>query len=131
MADTYHVTYEYTSGNVINFRSNDLRIEIRRPLLRNILQPDGQIYSHDPDVSQLVFSGSSILSGDDMDTLHGVQTAGINYSGAYPRITVINWDGDSTETNIEVAMTRLSILDRGRGWWQVFFEFTEKTKGDT
>jgi hypothetical protein len=131
MADTYHVTYEYTNGNSINFRSNDLTININRPFMRTIVQPDGGIYVHDPDISQLVFTGSAILSGDDMDTLHSVQVAGINYSGDYPRITVINWDGDSTETNIEVVMTQLRTRDRGRGWWQVFFEFTGKTKGDT
>ncbi len=131
MADTYHVTYEYSNGNVINFRSKNLTISVTRPLLRLIVQADGGIYTHDPDIKQRIFTGSSILSGDDAKTLHDVQIAGIDYSGAYPRITIINWDGDSTTANIEVAMTRLSMRDRGRGWWQVFFEFTEKTKGDT
>jgi len=133
MVDTYHVTYEYSAGNSINFLSNDLIINIRKPFTREIIQPDGGIYVHDPNVRQRVFTGSGVLSGANSNTIHDIENASIDYSGAYPRITVINWDGSTTETNIEVYIpdNGIHFRDLGRGWWRVSFEMREKTKGDT
>jgi hypothetical protein len=59
-----------------------------------------------------------------MDTLDSVQMASITYGADYPRIQKIYWDGDSTETNIEVALTRLEARDMGAGRWNVTVEFT-------
>lgn len=131
MVVTYHVTYEYTAGNSVSILSNDLRIVVRKPLTREIIQPDGGIYIHDPNIRQRVFTGSGILEGTTSKTIHDIENASIDYSGAYPRITVINWNGTTTHTNIEVWIPTIQFDDLGRGYWRVFFEMREKTKGDT
>jgi len=126
MADEYQIIYEYTNGNVINFKTNDLTIEPTRPLLHVDVRVDGTIVVTDPGFAQTTFAFTATISGNDMDTLYGVQTAAIDYTGGYPRIQKIYWDGDSTETNIEVALTSLKVLDKGAGWWRVAILMVEK-----
>jgi len=124
MADEYQCTYEYSAGNSITFKALltvtykriewvDTRVDGTR-----VVTTTGQAYR--------VFSGTAMISGNTMDTLDGVQMGSITFSGAYPRITVVYWDGDSTETNVEVIMTNLQVLDQGQGWWNVAVTFEEK-----
>lgn len=126
MADEYQIIYEYTNGNVINFKTNDLTIDVARPMLHTDMRVDGTIVVTDPGYTQAGFSFTAVISGNDMDTLYGVQTAAIDYTGGYPRIQKIYWDGDSTETNVEVALLSLKVLDRGAGWWRVAITMVEK-----
>jgi hypothetical protein len=127
MADEYQIQYEYTNGNTIDMKTNDLKIGVRRQFMTITTRPDGKMYVDDPTKIQRTFSGTCILSGADMNTLHDVQIAAITYSGGYPRIQKIYWNGATTETNIEVAMTKCEGTDMGAGWWHLAFEFTEKT----
>lgn len=126
MADEAQVIYEYTDGNTISFKTNDLQIKFTRPKMRIDTRVDGTIVVTDPGNSQVVLIFSATISGNDMDTLHGVQTGAITYSGGYPRVQKIYWDGDSTETNLEVALTSMTVTDKGAGWWQVNITLMEK-----
>ena len=119
LADEYQIQWEYTNGNTIDFKTSDLVIEFQRPGLRVDTAVDGTILVTDPDNSKLIFRFTAILSGNTMDTLHGVITGAISYDGTYPRVQKIYWDGDSTETNIKTVMTSLSAKDLGAGWWEV------------
>jgi hypothetical protein len=116
MADEYQIQWEYTNGNTIDFKTNDLRITFTRPGLKVETAVDGTILVTDPNNSKLIFNFTAIISGNTMDTLHGVITGNISYDGTYPRIQKIYWDGDSTETNIKCAMTSLSAGDLGGNW---------------
>lgn len=123
---TYQCTYTYSAGNSINFITNDMSIEIVRPSLRVYTRVDGTRVVADSNVGDyLVITCSAIISGDDMDTLHGVQTGSITYSGAYPQLSAIYWDGNSTEANYEVALTKLSADDLGN-YWRVHLTFEGK-----
>jgi len=126
MADEYQVEYEYSDGNTISFKTNDLKITYTRPKMRLDIRVDGTKVVTDPGFKQNIYSFTTTISGDTMDILDGVQRGAITYSGAYPRVKKIYWDGDSTETNIEVAMTSLEVMDRGAGWWRVAITLMEK-----
>lgn len=126
MAVTYQCTYEYVDGSTITFITNDMKVRIVRPLLKVHTMGDGTRKVSDPNVGDyLEITCTSIITGNTMDTLHSVQTGSITYSGAYPRLTVIYWDGDSTETNYEVALTELEAQDLGN-YWRVSLTFTGK-----
>jgi len=127
MADVYQVIYEYINGSSISFKTNNLKIQYKRHGLSITRRPDGKLYVDDPGVEQRIFTCTALISGDTMDTLDGVQMAAITYDGTYPRLTKINWDGDSSESNITVALTGLTTLDKGAGWWEVQLEFSEYT----
>ena len=126
MADEYQVIYEYTNGNTITFKTDDLRIEQVRSQLRVDTRVDGIRVVTDPGFSHKVFTFSAVRSGDDLDTLDGVQSGAITYSGAYPKIQKIYWDGDTFESNIEVALTSMVELDRGAGWWLMSITMEQK-----
>ena len=127
MVDEYQVEYEYSAGNTISFKTNDLKIKYTRPFMHVDVRVDGTIIVTDPGLKQNIYTFTSTISGDNMDILDGVQRAAITYTGDYPRIKKVYWDGDSTETNVEVALTSLEVLDRGAGWWRVAVTLTEKT----
>lgn len=127
MADEYQVIYEYSNGNTISFKTNNLKVSYHREFMRVVTRKDGTRVVIDPNDTQYrTFAFSAIISGNDMDTLDGVQMGSITYSGDYPRIQKIYWDGDSTETNVEVALTSLVATDLGKGWWNVDITMEEK-----
>jgi hypothetical protein len=119
MADEYQVTYEYSAGNSITFKTNDLRVKEVRSHIKIDTRVDGTRVVTDPGYVYKSFSFTAIISGATMDTLDSVQSAAIDYTGAYPRITVLYWTGATTETNLEVAITDLIATDLGAGWWHV------------
>jgi len=125
MVDTYQIVYEYSAGNSISFKSNDMSVDYHR-LEWTDTRVDGTRVVTTTGIAWRTFSGSAYISGNTMDTLDGIQTGAIVFTGDYPRLTVIYWDGDSTETNVEVRMTSLRVLDKGQGWWLVAVGFEEK-----
>ena len=126
MADEYQVEYEYTSGNTIQFKTDDMRVRPVRSGLHIDTRVDGTRVVTDPGHTYRVITCTAYLDGDDMDTLDSVQSAAIVYSGGFPRLKKIYWDGDSTETNVEVALVDVNELDRGAGWWLVSLRFEGK-----
>ncbi|MHC4645062.1 MAG: hypothetical protein ACYTBJ_06155 [Planctomycetota bacterium] len=126
MADEYQCEYEYSANNTISFKTNDFKPQIVRPGLNIDTVVDGTRVVHDTGASFLRITCTALVSGNDMDTLHGVQTAAIDYTGAYPRLKKIYWDGDSTESNYEVALMSVDPLDRHGGWWLVALVFEGK-----
>jgi len=127
MADEAQVIYEYSNGNTVEFKTNDLRIEWKRHFMTVEPRPDGNIYVNDPAVSQRIFTFSATISGADMNELNTVQTAAITYDGTYPRITKIYFSGAVTITNIEIAVTSLTGTDLGNGFWEVQCTMKEYT----
>lgn len=127
MADEAQIIYEYTNGNDVSIKTNDLTITYNRLFLTITPRPDGKIYVDDPTIIQRVFSGSGIISGADMNEMNTVQTGAIVYSGAYPRIQKIYFAGAVTITNVEVCLTSFTGTDLGNGFWNVSFTMTEKT----
>lgn len=125
MADEYQCTYEYTDGNTITFKTYDLKVTPVHPHLRIDTRVDGTRVVTDSGVSYRVITCTALIDGNTMDTLDSVQGAAIVYTGAYPRLTVLYWDGDSTETNIEVALVSCQATDLG-SWWHVSLTFEEK-----
>jgi len=124
MVDVYQCTYEYSAGNSISFKAwltvsykriewVDTRVDGTR-----VVTTTGQAYR--------IFTGTALIDGATMDTLDGVQMGAITFSGAYPRITVLYWNGATTETNIEVIMTNLQVIDKAQGWWNVALTLEEK-----
>ena len=126
MADEYQVTWEYSAGNSITFKSNDLRVQEIRSHLRIDTRVDGTRVVTDPGYAYKTFTFSSIISAATMNTLDSVLSGAITYSGAYPRITTLYWNGTTTETNIETAITSLQATDLGSGWWHVAVTMEEK-----
>lgn len=126
MADEYQIEYEYSAGNTLSFKTDDLAITYHRANMSVRTVIDGTRIVTDPGNAYRVFTFTAKISGNDMDTLDGVQMGSITYSGDYPRIKKIYWDGDSTETNIEVALTALTAKDLGSGRWQVSITLEEK-----
>jgi hypothetical protein len=122
----YQVVYEYSAGNSISMYSNDLTVKYARPKMRIDTMVDGTIKVTDPGNSQRTFMFSTVLNGDTMDTLDSVQTGSITYTGAYPRNQKVYWDSDSTESNVEVAITDMTAKDLGSGWWLVTITMVEK-----
>jgi len=129
MADEYQIQYEYSDGNTINIKVYQLKVRYHRYGMKISTRPDGKRYVDDPCVEYRVFTFAGYLDGDAMDTLDSVQMAAITYSGAYPRLKVLYWDGDSTETNIEVVIPDggLEVEDMGSGWWHISGTMEEKT----
>ena len=125
MVDEYQVEYEYSDGNTISFKTNDLRIAYKRQQWVD-QRVDGTIVVTDTGNTQRTFTFTAYLSGATMDTLDSVQMAAITYSGAYPRIKTIYWNGATTETNIEVSLAEFDTLDSGMGWWLVSARMVEK-----
>jgi len=121
----YQIVYEYSAGNSITFPSNDMTVNYER-LEWVDTRVDGTRVVTSTGIGWRTFSGTARINGDTMDTLDGIQTGAITFSGAYPRLTVVYWDGDSTETNVEVRLARLQVLDKGQGWWDVSLFFEEK-----
>jgi hypothetical protein len=127
LADEYQVQYEYSAGNTIDFKTNDLKITYHRAFMRVVTRKDGTRVVIDPNDTQYrVFNFTAVISGNTMDTLDGVQMGSITYSGLYPRIQKIYWDGDSTESNIEVAITALTTQQLDHDRWRVTITMEEK-----
>ena len=126
MADEYQVEYEYSAGNTISFKTDDMRVATVRPDLRVDTRVDGVRVVTDSGISYRVITCTALLDGNTMDTLDSVQGAAIDYTGAYPRLKKIYWDGDSTETNVEVALMDMNEIDRGAGWWLMSLRFEGK-----
>lgn len=125
MADEYQIEYEYTDGNTISFKARTT-IDIIRPHLRVTTRVDGTRVVTDSGQSYVVITAQALMDGNTVDTLYGVQTGAITYTGAYPRLKKIYWDGDSTEANIEVALMKTTLADQGDGWWTVTLRFEGK-----
>ena len=128
MADVAQVVYEHTNGNTISFFTRNLKITWTRPGLSIDGTVDKELIVTDTGAYQRIFSCTAKLSGDNLNTLNGWMIAAITYTGAYPRLTTVYLDGDTTLTNVEVAITSLSAIDLGAGYWSVDVTFTEKTK---
>lgn len=126
MVDEYQIEYEYTNGNKISVKADSVNIDIIRPHLRVTTRVDGTRVVTDSGFSYPVITCTAMLSGDDADTLYGVQSGAITYTGAYPRLQKIYWDGDSTETNVEIALVDTKLIDMGDGWWTVSLRFEGK-----
>lgn len=132
MADTAQVVYEYTAGNSISFFTENLSIEYRRTHMHVDVRVDGSIYVSDADIVQRIFRCTAQnVAGATINTLNTQYTGGIDYSGAYPRLTAIYLTGATTLANIEVALSKLKVTDMGQGYWAVDLEFTEKTTGSS
>ena len=119
MADEYQIDWEYTNGNSIPFKTNDLKISWERMFMDVHVRPDGNIYVVDPGKVKRTFTFSSVLTGSTLNTLNTVMTAAITYDATYPRIKTIYFAGATTLTNIECAMTSLVATDLGSGMWNV------------
>lgn len=126
MANEYQVIYEYVNGSTITFKTNNLKISIIRPHLKVTTRVDGVRVVSDTAHIYRAFAFNARISGATMNTLHDVQMAAIVYTGAYPRIQKIYWDGATFESNIEVALTQLEVTDQGAGWWDVSIVMEEK-----
>ena len=128
MADEAQVIYEYTAGNTISFKTDNLTITWKRLFMTMTSRPDGKIYVDDPAKAQRTFSCTSIISGATLNTLNTVQTAAITYDATYPRLTKIYFAGATTITNVEVALTELKATDQGNGFWSVDVTFVERVQ---
>ena len=127
MVDAAQVIYEHTAGNTLSFKTDNLTITILRPFLSIDARPDGNKLVTDNNVFQRIFKCSAKLTGDNWKVLHDWLIGSITYSGIYPRLTTVYFDGDTTISNIEVAITQCSARDMGDGWWMVNIQFTEKS----
>ena len=129
MADEAQVIYEYVSGSTISFITNDLLISYHRHGFSISRRPDGLMHTDDPGIEYRKFTFSALIKGAVLKTLHDVQMAAITYSGGYPRITKIRFDGGGSNeiTNIEIAIVSLTTTDLGNGWWNVQCIMEEKT----
>ena len=126
MADEAQVIYEYTNGNTISFKTDNLTIAYKRLFMTVTSRPDGKIYVDDPGKAQRTFSCNSIITGSVLNTLNTVQTAAITYDASYPNLTTIYLKTGVTLTDIEVALTELSAADQGNGFWSVDVTFVER-----
>lgn len=126
MADEAQIIYEYTNGNTVEIKTNDLKINPQRLFVQITTRPDGNIYVDDPGIVQRVFTGTGIIAGADANELHDVQIASITFDGTYPRIQKIYWTGALTETNIPIS-GHFVFADQGAGYWGVSFTLTEYT----
>jgi len=128
MVDEYQVTYEYSAGNSITFKTYNLKITYTRPGLHVDTRVDGVKVVTDPGFVQRIFTCTALIPGATVNTLNTVQTGAIDYTGAYPRITVIYFTGATTITNVEVALTSLEVVDQGPSGWTVALTLTEKNQ---
>jgi hypothetical protein len=127
MADEAQIIYEYTNGNDVSIKSNDLSIDYKRHHVQRTVRPDGNIYVDDPGVEQRVFTGTGIISGTDVNEMNTVQMAAITFDGSFPRIKKIYFTGAVTITNVVIELTSWTATDLGFGFWAVAFEMTEYT----
>ena len=129
MADVAQIIYEHTSiSGTLSFFAWDVKISGKRLMMSFNARPDGEIQVIDPNVPQLTINcGGAIISGDDVDTFIGYMRGSIDYSGAYPRLTTINLDEDTTITNIECGVVDWTVSDMSNGWWMAQVVFREKT----
>jgi hypothetical protein len=129
MADEAQVIYEYTNGNTVEFKTDDLSITYHRHGMKISKRPDGKMYVDDPGIEYRKFTFSAVIPGADANEMNTVQMAAITYSGGYPRIQKIYLTGATTLTNIEVAIPDggYTANDLGNGWWQVHCIMEEKT----
>jgi hypothetical protein len=118
MTDEYQVEYEYSAGNTIQFKTDDLNIEYIHPGYREDTRVDGTTIVTDPALSCKRFTFTSLLEGATMDSLDTVLTGAITY-GDYPRIKKIYWNGATTESNVKVGRAKVRTLDRGATYWYV------------
>jgi hypothetical protein len=58
MADEYQIDWEYTNGNSIEFKTEDLQIKWDRLYMEVQTRPDGNIYVVDPGVVKRTFTFS-------------------------------------------------------------------------
>jgi hypothetical protein len=119
MADEYQVDWEYSAGNSIAFKTNDLQVEYIHPGYHEDVRVDGTIVVTDPGNSYRQFTWTATLTGNDMDTLDAVLVGTITHTGLYPRLKKIYWDGNSFEENVEVGRLFVRTLDRGAGHWHI------------
>lgn len=131
MADEAQVIYEYVNGSTISFKTNDLKITYHRWGMKISRRPNGIMHVDDPGIEYRIFTFTAVITGAVMKTLNDVQMAAITYSGAYPRITKIRFDGGGSNeiTNIEVAIPDggLTVSDLGNGEWGIQCTMEEKT----
>ena len=132
MAITYQVTYEHDNAEAhIEFTTNNLKIAYNFPgkmVHRATGGAAGEGKVIDLNKTFRVFSGSSTLTAanfKEVDTQIRPASAP-DYTGAYPRLTVVNLGAGQSWTNVEVVCTGFSGTMRGDGQWIVTFEFTEK-----
>ena len=127
MADEFQIQWEYSNGNTIDFKTEDLKIRINRPYFRIDTRVDGVKVVTDLDFKQRIFTFSSIISGADMNTIHDQLIGGaIVYTAEFPNIEKIYWTGATTEDGIEVAITSFEAQDLGHERWRVAITMTEK-----
>jgi len=132
MADTPQVVFEYSAGNSLSFFTENFSIEWDRPHMYIDVRVDGSIYVSDADIVQRTFRCTAKnVTGSTVNTLNTVYMAGIDYSGAYPRLTTIYFAAATTITNVEVALKKPKVIDMMNGYWMVELEFVEKTTGST
>ncbi len=126
MANEYQVEWEYSSGNSVSIKTNDLKMQINREIYEDKVI-DGTIKITDTDNYQRIFTCSAMIPAADANTIHDQLIGGsIDYSGSYPRITKIYWDGSTTETNIEVYIANITLQDLGQGNWNIQLTMREK-----
>ena len=132
MAITYQVTYEHDVAEAhIDLTTNNLKVVWMFPgkeVIRATGGAAGEGKVIDLNKTYRVFSGSSTLTAaefKEMDTQIR-PAAAPDYTGAYPRLTVVNLGAAESWTNVEVVCTGFSGMMRGDGNWIVTFEFTEK-----
>ncbi len=126
MADEDQIIYEYTNGNEVAIKCDNLKVTINRLFVSMPARVDSNIYVDDPAVIQRVFTGNGTINGADANELHDVQIAAITYDGTFPRIKKIYWTGALTETNIPV-FAQFTFSDLGSERWGVSFTMTEYT----
>ena len=126
MADEAQIIYEYSVGNDVEIKTNDLKIDIQRLFVRETARPDGNIFNDDPAIPQRIFTGTGIILGADANELHDVQIASITFDGSFPRIKKIFWTGAIFEANIPVV-GQFMFNDLGFGYWDVTYTLREYT----
>jgi hypothetical protein len=127
MADEAQIIYEYTNGNDVSIKTNDLKITYKRHHVQRTIRPDGKIYVDDPGIEQRIFTGTGVISGTDQNEMNTVQMAAITFDGSYPRIKKIYFTGAVTLSNIVIELTAFEANDLGSGFWDVAFEMQEYT----
>ncbi len=126
----YQVEWEYSDGNTIILKTENLKIRYRKPGFRIDTRVDGIHVVTDPGIRQYIFTFTTFLTAANMNIMDGVERGAITYTGAYPRIKKIHWDGATNETNIEVAIPDggLEVLDDAPGGWICSIRMEEKTQ---
>ncbi len=127
MADEAQIIYEYTVGNDVEIRTNDLKVRYMRAHVQRTTRPDGNKYVDDPGIPYRIFTGTGIISGTDQDEMDTVQMGAITFDGSFPRIKKLFWTGGTTETNIVIELRDFSADDMGFGFWTVSFTMEEYT----